>query len=151
LKTDNENSQESLEKDTSEVSRLMFGYKNARSDFQLSDFRFALFSESYKRDISVGDYSKVLIIATDSGIVAQLSYFQKLMSEFNSYRVRTRDIHLVWQLHCIGTHYLLQSFLTDAFADNRRPASKLIDRILRDDTNPNDYISSYSKIENMSF
>jgi hypothetical protein len=151
LGADGESSQESLEEGTSGGSRLMFGYKNARGDPQSSDFRLALFSGPHERGIFVGDYGKVLMIATDSGIVAQLPYLQELVSEFNSYRVRTRDIHLVWQLHCIGTHYPLQPFLTDAFADDRRPASKLIDRILRDDTNPNGYVSSYSKIENMSF
>lgn len=52
----------------------MFGYKNARGDPQRSDFRLALFSGPYGRGIPVGDYGKVLMIATDSGIVAQLPY-----------------------------------------------------------------------------
>ncbi len=151
LGADDESSQELLEKDANKNLLLMFGYKNVWNEFQRSDFRLALFSESYRRGISVGDYNKVLIIATDSGIVAQLSYLQELVSGFNSYRVRTRDIHLVWQLHCIGTRYLLQPFLTDASADDRRPASKLIDRILKDDTNSNSYVNSYPKTEILSF
>lgn len=84
------------------ASQPKFGYKNASGDPQRSDFRLVLFSGPHGRGISVGDYGKVLMIATDSGIVAQLPYLQELVSGFNNYRVRTRDIHLVWELHCIG-------------------------------------------------
>lgn len=148
---DDETFQESLEEGATGGSLPMSGYKNAWGDPQRSDFRLALFSRPHGRGIPVGDYGKVLMIATDSGIVAQLPYLQELMSGFNNCRVRTRDIHLIWQLHSIGTHYPYKPFLTDAFADDRRPASKLIDKILRGDIIPNDYVSSHPKIENLSF
>lgn len=55
-KVDDKSSRELLEEDAIGGSLPMFEYKNAWSDPQWSDFRFALFSGPHGRGISVGDY-----------------------------------------------------------------------------------------------
>ena len=52
--------------------------------------------------IPVGDYGKVLMIATGFGIVAQLQYLKQLAQGLNNYEVRTREIRLTWQLRSFG-------------------------------------------------
>ena len=50
----------------------------------------------------VGEYGSVLMIATGIGIAAQLPYLKELIWGFNHCEIRTRRIHLVWQLNLIG-------------------------------------------------
>ena len=64
--------------------------------------RWVLFSGPYRRSIAVGDYKNVLIIADRFGIVAYLPYLKRLIYSYNARKVRTRRIHLVWQLRDIG-------------------------------------------------
>ncbi|KAL9132042.1 MAG: hypothetical protein Q9217_000170 [Psora testacea] len=116
---------ESLEEGAENMTQSKFGYKCYEGEPQTSDFRLAIFSGPHGTVISVGDYGKVLMIAAGSGIAAQLPYLKELVRGFNNYQVRTREIRLVWQLQSL---------------DDRRPASELVDRILKEDTNTNGYI-----------
>ena len=96
-----------LEEGTAEVAQPSFGYKNNESEPRLSDFRLALFSGPHGAGVSAGDYGKVLMVATGFGIAAQLPYLKELVSGFNDYRIRTREIRLVWQLQDIGKRPLI--------------------------------------------
>ena len=49
-----------------------------------------------------GEYGKVVMVASGFGIVAQLPLLKELIQVFNHAEVRTRDIHLVWQLQNLG-------------------------------------------------
>lgn len=50
----------------------------------------------------VGDYGSVLMIATGFGIAAQIPILQELVRGHSSCTVRTRRLHLVWQLDSWG-------------------------------------------------
>lgn len=63
-----------------------------------ADFHMAWFSGPHGFGAPVGEYGSVLMIATDIGIAAQLPYLKELMNGLNHCEVRTRRIHLVWQL-----------------------------------------------------
>ena len=45
-----------------------------------------------------------MLVATGFGIAAQLSYVRELIQEYNRGRVRTRRVHLVWQLEDWGEY-----------------------------------------------
>ena len=45
-----------------------------------------------------GDHGTVLMFATNIGIATQIPYIKALMEGYNSFEVKTRKIHLVWQL-----------------------------------------------------
>ncbi len=47
----------------------------------------------------MGDYDNVLLIALDFDIVAQIPYVKELIRNYHWYKVRTRRIYLIWQLH----------------------------------------------------
>jgi hypothetical protein len=94
--------QESLEAGAIEVAQPKFGYKSFEGEPQLLDFRLAIFSGPHGTGISVGGYGKVLMIATGFGIAAQMPYLTELVRGFNNYRIRTREIRLVWQLQSLG-------------------------------------------------
>ncbi|MCJ1341891.1 hypothetical protein MMC31_000069 [Peltigera leucophlebia] len=108
----------SLEEGVENTTPSKFGYESFEGE------RLAIFSGPNGTGISVGDYEKVLMIAAGSGIAVQLPYPRELVRRFNSYQVRTREIRLIWQLQSL---------------DDRRPASKLIDRVLKEDTDTNGY------------
>ena len=61
-----------------------------------------LFSGPHGTTITMGDFGTVLMFATDMGIAAQLPYLRKLIDDYNQCRVRTRRIHLIWQLRDLG-------------------------------------------------
>ena len=61
-----------------------------------------LFSGPHGTTVSMGNFGTVLMFATDIGIAAQLPYLRALIDDYNQCRVRTRRIHLVWQLYELG-------------------------------------------------
>lgn len=69
-----------------------------------SRFRLAFFSGPHGLPVSVGDYGKVLMIATGFGIIAQLPLLKELIQGFNASMVRTRYVTLAWQLQHHGKH-----------------------------------------------
>lgn len=87
---------ESMEEDVENIKPTKFGYERYEGEPQRSDFRLAIFSGPHGTGIPVGDYGKVLMIATGFGIVAQLPYLKQLVRGTNNYQVRTREIRLIW-------------------------------------------------------
>lgn len=67
-----------------------------------SDFRTVMFSGPHGSAAPVGDYGKVLMVATGFGIAAQLPFLKGLIQGFNRSEVRTRNLHLLWQLQDLG-------------------------------------------------
>lgn len=66
------------------------------------DFHLAWFSGPHGSGALVGEYGSVLMLATGVGIAAQLPYLQELIQGLNRCEVRTRRVHLVWQLQRRG-------------------------------------------------
>ncbi|KAL9041551.1 MAG: hypothetical protein Q9214_004070 [Letrouitia sp. 1 TL-2023] len=66
--------------------------------FSASDFRILWYSGPHGPGTEVGDFGTVLLIATGFGIAAQLPILTQLIQGFNQCEVRTRRVHLVWQL-----------------------------------------------------
>ena len=62
----------------------------------------AAFSGPHGRTISVKDYESVLMVASGSGIAAQLPYLQQLVHHHNSHKICTRRVHLIWCLETDG-------------------------------------------------
>ncbi|KAL9126744.1 MAG: hypothetical protein Q9217_004251 [Psora testacea] len=92
-----------------------------------SGLRIALFSGPHCSGAPIGDYGKVLLVATGFGIAAQLPLLKELIQGFNRSQVRTRTIHLVWQLDDLG---------------DEKPAIELLDRALKEDTLDHGYVDA---------
>lgn len=63
--------------------------------------RLVLFGGPSSRSVPAGSYEVVLLVASGFGIAAQLPYMKELVHGYNSRRIHTRRIHLVWQLNTI--------------------------------------------------
>ena len=57
-----------------------------------------MFTGPHGRSAPVQKYENVLMIASDVGIAAHLPYLDRLIHGYNARNVRTRRIHLVWQI-----------------------------------------------------
>ena len=60
--------------------------------------RLVMFSGLHGSVAPVGSYESVIMVASGSGIVAQLPYLKQLVYDHNNHRARTRRVHLVWYL-----------------------------------------------------
>ncbi len=67
-----------------------------------SDFRLALFTGPHGASAPLGEFKRVLMVASGFGIVAQLPYLRQLIRGYNDFTTRTRRVRLVWQLENIG-------------------------------------------------
>ena len=67
-----------------------------------SDFRLALFTGPHGASAPLGEFERVLMVASGFGIVAQLPYLRQLIRGYNAFTTRTRRVRLVWQLEKIG-------------------------------------------------
>ena len=76
----------------------------SQGSLEPSDLYIAFFSVPHCSGALIGDYGKVLMIATGFGIAAQLPFLKELIQGFNRSEARTRNIHLVWQLNNLGEH-----------------------------------------------
>lgn len=63
--------------------------------------RMALFTGPHGASAPLGDFDRVLMVASGFGIVAHLPYLRHLIRGYNDFSSRTRRIHLVWQLENI--------------------------------------------------
>ena len=61
-----------------------------------------MFSGPHGSVAPVGDNESVIMIASGSGIAAQLPYLRQLIHDHNNHKARTRRVHLVWYLHHDG-------------------------------------------------
>ena len=62
----------------------------------------ATISGPYGTSFHAGKYAVVVLVASNFGIAAQLPYLSQLMHGYNSRKVRTRRVHLIWQLDIPG-------------------------------------------------
>ena len=60
--------------------------------------RLVMFSGPHGLVVPVEDYESVLMVASGSGIAAQLPYLEQLVHQHNNHKARTRKIHLIWCL-----------------------------------------------------
>jgi predicted ferric reductase len=61
-----------------------------------------LFAGPHGTSLPLGEYEVVLMVASGFGIAAHLPYLKQLLHGYNSRRVHTRRIHLVWELKTLG-------------------------------------------------
>jgi len=86
-----------------EFAKRPFSFaRNYPSQPESSDFRITFVSRPHGSTAPAGEYGRVIIIASGFGIAAQLPLLKELIQGFNRAEVRTRDIHLVWQLQNLG-------------------------------------------------
>jgi len=71
----------------------------------------AILSGPYGTAVAIGDYGKVLMIATGFGITAQLPYLKELVSGLNNYQIQTREIQLVWNSQSLGKYRRLDEIM----------------------------------------
>ena len=57
-----------------------------------------LFSGPHGKSICMDDCDKILLVASDFGIAAQLPYLKRLIRGYNERRLRAQRVHLVWQV-----------------------------------------------------
>lgn len=63
-----------------------------------------LFSGPHGKSICMDDYEKILMIASDFGIAAQLPYLKQLLRGYNERHLQARRVHLVWQVRDISEY-----------------------------------------------
>ncbi|KAL6716962.1 hypothetical protein ACLMJK_004875 [Lecanora helva] len=73
----------------------------------------------YGRAIGIGDYGSVLMFATGIGITAQVPYVKQLLKGFQSYRVRTKSILLVWQLDNESDQEWVQEWMSELLSEDK--------------------------------
>lgn len=98
----------------------------------------AFFSGPHGTPVPVGSFGSVVMVASGFGIAAQLPYLKELIEGYNKCEVRTRRIHLIWQLREQGIffpHTSIGETLTSAGEESY--AEDLVDRALQDDTMDN--------------
>jgi predicted ferric reductase len=61
-----------------------------------------MFSGPHGASLSMGEYESVLMVASGFGIAAFVPHLKKLIYGYNTRAVRTRRIHLVWQIQNEG-------------------------------------------------
>lgn len=64
--------------------------------------KWIMFSGPHGQTVPAGEYNKVVLVADDAGIAAQLPYLKRLIHGYHAGQVLTRKIHLVWQISDIG-------------------------------------------------
>lgn len=106
--------------------------RNYSKQPESSDFRTVFVSGFCSSTTLVGECGGVIIIASGFGIMAKLPLLQEPIQGFNRAKVRTRDIHLMWQLQNTGSAAYC-SFSTDICCEEY-PANELLDGALNDDT-----------------
>lgn len=67
-----------------------------------NDSRLALFTGPHGASAPLGNFERLLMVASGFGIVAQLPYLRQLIRGYNDFTTRTRRIRLVWQLENTG-------------------------------------------------
>ncbi len=72
------------------------------SDSAFADLRRALFNGPHGLSAPLAEFQTVLLVASGLGIATQLPYLRHLIRGYNDFQVRTRRIHLVWQLESLG-------------------------------------------------
>lgn len=106
-----------------------------------SCFQLAWISGPHGSGAPVGKYGSVLMVATGIGIAAQLPYLKELIWGFNHCEIRTRRIHLVWQLNFVGIVYvseMMMVMLTEV--GDQIGAVGIINQMLKEDVKDKGYV-----------
>ncbi len=116
--------------------------ENFRVSSKPSDLRIAFFSESHDSNVSIENYGKVLMMIIEFEIATQLPFLKELIQEFNLSEIRTRNIHMMWQLQNLGEHLrLLDCWKCLTLADDEKSTNELLNRTLRENILNHDYVS----------
>ena len=86
----------------------------------LSDTWMVWYSGPHGSPESIGNYGSVLMIATGFGIASQTSILQELVRGHAKCQVKTRRLHLVWQLESWGSSTSSNIYFRSHYA-RRRP------------------------------
>ena len=68
--------------------------------------RLAFFTGPHGRCVSMGEHDSVLLVTSGFGVAAQLPYIKQLVHGYQQGKVKTRRIHLVWQLQSLGGYMI---------------------------------------------
>ena len=107
----------------------------------VSDLRLALFSGPHGLSAPLAEFETVLLVASGLGIAAQLPYLRYLIRGYNDFQVRTRRIHLVWQLESLrkqSSIYPHDRQLTQT--EDGALAQDLLNQALKEDTLDDGYV-----------
>ena len=66
--------------------------------------RWVLFSGPHGISAPVGEYESILLVGTGFGMAALLPYLQELIHGYQTRKVCTRRIRVIWQVRHIGKH-----------------------------------------------
>ena len=107
-----------------------------------SQYRLAFFTGPHGLHVPMGDYGNVLLIATGFGIAAQVTYVKELIRDYHKCRVRTRRIHLVWQIQKWGKANILKcQDGANWIVEDRLVALDLINEALTEDSEQDAYVN----------
>ncbi|CAD6446246.1 1e075502-e0aa-4aa6-82ba-b5bbd1755d6f [Sclerotinia trifoliorum] len=93
--------------------KLLHHAKNGRSVHSL-----VLFSGPHGNSIRMDDCENILMVASDFGIAAQLPYLKQLIHGYNTRKLRTQRIHLVWQVRDIDVTIAVQPLINGALSED---------------------------------
>ncbi|OAF59117.1 hypothetical protein VC83_04114 [Pseudogymnoascus destructans] len=78
-----------------------------------------MFSGPHGGTLSMGEYESVLMVASGFGIAAFVPHLKKLIYGYNTRAVRTRRIHLVWQIKNEADGLIVQEPLNIALEEDK--------------------------------
>ncbi|ELR09836.1 hypothetical protein GMDG_04319 [Pseudogymnoascus destructans 20631-21] len=78
-----------------------------------------MFSGPHRASLSMGEYESVLMVASGFGIAAFVPHLKKLIYSYNTRAVRTRCIHLVWQIKNEADGLAVQEVLNSALKEDK--------------------------------
>ncbi|KFY03642.1 hypothetical protein V490_00110 [Pseudogymnoascus sp. VKM F-3557] len=78
-----------------------------------------MFSGPHGANLSMGEYESVLMVASGFGIAAFVPHLKKLIYGYNTRAVRTRRIHLVWQIKSEADGLAVQEVLNSALKEDK--------------------------------
>ncbi|KFY32042.1 hypothetical protein V493_00580 [Pseudogymnoascus sp. VKM F-4281 (FW-2241)] len=78
-----------------------------------------MFSGPHGASLSMGEYESVLMVASGFGIAAFVPHLKKLIYGYNTRAVRTRRIHLVWQIKNEADGRAVQEVLNSALKEDK--------------------------------
>jgi NAD(P)H-flavin reductase len=70
-----------------------------------------LFSSPHGKTVCIDGHEKILMVASGFGIAAQLPHMKRLIHGYNARQLRTRQVHLVWQVQDISNSLRYINFI----------------------------------------
>ncbi|KAK5080449.1 hypothetical protein LTR05_008559 [Lithohypha guttulata] len=128
------------------TSKLMMHARSPDPDHSHPRSYITFFSGPHGAVVDVDEYSTIVLVASEWGVLAQMPYLQHCAQAYNSSTTKARRVHLIWQLDHLGMSCDVKSMpvLTLILADDGRPAKDLLNRALDQDVLDNGYILDIS-------